>query len=82
METLIRGAVAEAAVFAAVVKRGLPGLVPVGQSLSYDLAVPLPDGLFLRIQCKNARLRGGCLLFNSCTTDHGRDRQDYVGLAA
>jgi PD-(D/E)XK endonuclease len=36
---------------------------------------------FLRVQCKTAWPRQGCILFNSRSTDHGRGPQSYVGLA-
>jgi hypothetical protein len=35
----------------------------------------------LRVQCKTAWPRGGCLVFNSRSTDHGRGPQSYQGLA-
>jgi PD-(D/E)XK nuclease superfamily protein len=37
--------------------------------------------LFLRVQCKTAREVNGCISFNSRTTDHGRGRRSYLGLA-
>jgi hypothetical protein len=33
------------------------------------------------VQCKHARLQGGCVLFNSRSTDHGGGQGDYLGLA-
>jgi hypothetical protein len=79
--TLIKGNAAEAAVLNAFVERGLDVLVPFGEGQPYDLVVHLPGNQFLRVQCKNARLDRGCVVFNSRTTDHGRGRQSYVGLA-
>jgi PD-(D/E)XK endonuclease len=35
----------------------------------------------LRVQCKTAWPKGGCLAFNSRSTDHGRGPQSYRGLA-
>ena len=35
----------------------------------------------MRVQCKTAWPKRGCMLFNSRTTDHGRGRQPYWGLA-
>lgn len=35
----------------------------------------------IRVQCKRAWQRGGCLIFNSRSTDHGRGPQSYVGRA-
>jgi hypothetical protein len=65
----------------AFVDRGLGVLIPFGQGQRYDLAVQLPDGRFLRVQCKNARYDRGCVIFNSRSTDHGMGRQSYVGFA-
>jgi hypothetical protein len=36
---------------------------------------------FMRIQCKTGWERDGCVLFNSCSTDHGSGRRDYRGRA-
>jgi len=41
----------------------------------------LSDGTLLRVQCKTAWGRDGCLVFNCRTTDHGRGRQSYLGFA-
>jgi hypothetical protein len=62
-------------------KLGLVVLLPFSQHLPYDLVVHLPDGRFVRVQCKTGRERGGCVLFNSASTDHGRGRIDYRGRA-
>ena len=56
-------------------------LVPFGGGHAYDLVVHAIGGTFLRVQCKTAWPDRGCLRFNSRTTDHGRGRQSYVGLA-
>jgi hypothetical protein len=45
------------------------------------LFIYLPDGESLRVQCKNARWDRGCVVFNGRTTDHGRGRLAYRGLA-
>lgn len=79
--TLAKGNAAEAAVLEAFVRRGFNVLVPFGEGQPYDLVVHLPDGEFLRVQCKNARRNRGCVVFNNRTTDHGRGPQPYVGLA-
>jgi hypothetical protein len=72
---------AEAALLNAFVERGLCVLVPFGEGQPYDLVVHLPTNDFLRVQCKTARAIEGCLEFNSRTTDHGRGRLLYLGLA-
>lgn len=65
----------------AFIRRQLRVLIPFGEGHPYDLVVQLPSDVFLRIQCKTARRRNGCLIFNSRTTDHGRGRLPYDGLA-
>jgi hypothetical protein len=61
--------------------RGFDVLTPFGGGQPYDLVVDV-DGRFLRIQCKTAWLVGrGCLAFHCRSTDHGRGRISYAGLA-
>jgi PD-(D/E)XK endonuclease len=81
MVSLAKGNAAEAAVLNALVQRGFNVLVPFGEGQPYDLGVHVPGGEFLRVQCKNARWDRGCVVFNSRTTDHGRGRRSYLGLA-
>jgi hypothetical protein len=81
MQTLTKGNAAEAAVLNAFVQRGFDVLVPFGEGQPYDLVVHLPGDKFLRVQCKNARWDRGCVVFNGRTTDHGRGRLSYRGLA-
>lgn len=68
-------------VLAALVRRKFNVLVPFGEGQPYDLVVHLDGLTFLRIQCKTAWPLGGCLVFNSRTTDHGRGPQSYLGHA-
>jgi hypothetical protein len=68
-------------VLAALVKRDFHVLLPFGDGHPFDLAVHLGDSTFLRVQCKTAWRRGGCLIFKCRTNDHGRGRQSYAGLA-
>jgi hypothetical protein len=81
MHPATKGNGAEAAVLEAFVHRGFGVLLPFGGGHPYDLVVELPSGEFLRVQCKTAWRRKGCLLFNARTTDHGRGRLLYLGLA-
>jgi hypothetical protein len=81
MRTTAKGNAAEAAVLSAFVQRDLPVLVPFGEGQPFDLVVQVGASVFLRVQCKTARLREGCLVFNGRTTDHGRGRLSYLGLA-
>jgi hypothetical protein len=76
-----RGDVTEGAVLGELTKLGMTVLVPFSSDLPYDLVVHLPDGSFVRVQCKTGRERGDCVLFNSASTDHGAGRQTYVGRA-
>jgi hypothetical protein len=82
MDTINRGNAAEGAVLAALVAADLPVLLPFGQGLGFDLAAAVPPrGDVIRIQVKCGRVRKGCVLFNACSTDHGRGRQPYRGRA-
>lgn len=57
-------------------------LLPFGGDHPYDLVIHLATGEFVRVQCKSARdAKNGCLHFNGRTTDHGRGRRRYDGLA-
>jgi PD-(D/E)XK endonuclease len=81
MKTATRGNAAEARILSEFVCRGFNVLTPFGGGQPYDLAVDLGDR-FLRVQCKTAWLVArGCLVFNSRSTDHGRGRVPYDGLA-
>lgn len=82
MRTVSRGNSSEAAVLYALTAAGFPTLIPFGDGLAFDLAVVLPrTDEILRIQVKSGWLRGGCVCFNTCSTDHGRGRQAYHGRA-
>ncbi len=76
-----KGNVGEAKVLCALLERGFDVLVPFGEGHAYDLVLSIRDERFVRVQCKTAWPRGGCLIFNSRTTDHGRGRRSYLGLA-
>jgi hypothetical protein len=81
MDTASIGNGTEAAVLNAFIARGYGVFLPFGEGHPYDLVVSVGPVAFLRVQCKTARRRGGCLQFNSRTTDHGRGRLKYDGLA-
>lgn len=76
-----RGDVTEAAILTAFVRLDVAVLLPWRADLPYDLVVTADHQTFLRVQCKSGRERGGCVLFNSAGTDHGRGRQHYRGRA-
>src|SRR6478609_10456935 len=80
MDTIRRGNAAEAAVLSALVSADLHVYVPFGEGSPCDLVVGRGDELF-RVQVKSGRVRGGCVEFNTCSTDHGRGRLGYVGRA-
>ena len=81
MDTQERGNAVEAEILGALIGRGFAVLIPFGGGHPYDLVMHLRANEFLRIQCKSARRAEGRLLFNSCSTDHGRGRLPYTGLA-
>lgn len=80
MRKATSGNAGEAAVMSAFLDLGLDVLVPFGSGQGFDLVVYLGGDRFLRVQCKTAWQRGGCLIFNSLKTDHGGDRT-YHGVA-
>ena len=55
--------------------------VPFGGGVPFDLVAAAADGRLFRLQVKSGRLRNGCVMFNTCSTDHGNGRQDYRGRA-
>ena len=73
--------IAEAAVRLELVEAGLRVLEPVGGQAPYDLVVHAPDARFITVQVKHGRLRDGCVVSNTCTTDHGQGRRPYTGRA-
>jgi hypothetical protein len=81
MRSVDRGHAGEALVLAALLASGCRVLLPFGDGHAFDLALVTDDTRFLRVQCKVARRKGGCLEFNSSGTDHGRGAQSYVGRA-
>jgi hypothetical protein len=81
MDTHRVGDTAESAVLHALTAAGFCALIPFGSGLPFDLAAAAPDGRIFRLQVKSGRVRNGCVIFNSCSTDHGRGRLDYRGRA-
>lgn len=65
----------------ALVQHGFGVLLPFGDGHPYDLALRAAGDTFVRVQCKMAWPHGGCALFNSHSTDHGRGPRSYIGLA-
>lgn len=81
LDTRHRGNHAEAAVLHAFLEAGLLVSVPFGGFCPYDLLVDVPHHGITRVQVKSGRVRNGCVVFNSCSTDHGSGRLDYTGRA-
>jgi hypothetical protein len=81
VDTIAHGNAAEAAVLSALTRAGLHVLVPFGGGLPFDLVAATADASVFRLQVKSGRLRNGCVMFNTCSTDHGSGRQDYRGRA-
>ena len=77
----MNGNATEAAVLSALMERDFDVLIPFGDGHPYDLVVHLVGKAFLRVQCKTAWASGGCLIFNTRSTDHGRGPQSYRGVA-
>jgi hypothetical protein len=75
-----RGNLGEAAVLHAFIRSGFPVLQPFGEGHPFDLVLHV-DGTFIRVQCKTAWARPGCLVFNAHATDHGRGQLSYEGRA-
>jgi hypothetical protein len=75
------GARTEAFILAELVKRGYRVLLPFGPNQRYDLVLDVA-GSFIRVQCKTARLRDGCVVFAAQSTRSNRRktvRRDYKG---
>jgi hypothetical protein len=81
VDTITRGNAAEAAVLHTLILGGMGVLLPFGGGQSFDLAAVMPAGDILRVQVKSGRVRNGCVIFNTASTDHGRGRLDYRGRA-
>ncbi len=77
------GDTAVAGVLASLLKKGNTAiLLPFGDSQRYDLVLE-KNGHFSRIQCKNGRVRNGCVKFSSSSTEwyKGFRRKNYKGQA-
>lgn len=72
------GDMAVAGVMAGLLKKGYAILLPFGDSQRYDLVLD-KEGTFFRVQCKNGRVRNGCIKFNTSSTEwyKGYRRKSY-----
>jgi hypothetical protein len=57
----------EARILAALLERYDTVLLPYGGNCRYDLAID-DGGRLLRVQCKTGRIRGGCIVFPTCSS--------------
>ncbi len=82
MSTITRGNAAECAVLKALVDADMPAFLPLGEGSPFDIVAVMPsDGSVVRIQVRSGRVRNNCVLFNTCSTDHGHGRRPYHGVA-
>ena len=72
--TKVKGEVSQIQVVAELVRRGFDVLLPVGDSLRYDLVVDLGHQ-FRRIQIKTARIRNGVLMFGTSSVNYEQGRR-------
>ena len=71
MNTKDIGDITEGIILAELLKSGFTVLLPFGDNNRYDLVVDL-DGVFIRIQCKTARLQNGCVSFSNTSVYKGK----------
>lgn len=69
MNTKEKGELSQLNLELKLLQRGYTILEPFGDSQRYDFVVE-KDGKFERIQCKTGRLRGGSVVFSSCSSNH------------
>ena len=62
------GEVSEAVILGHLAKLGNNVLIPFGNNQRYDLVIE-KDGKFIRGQCKTARIRLGCAIFQCSSTN-------------
>lgn len=80
MNSKTKGEITEGVVLAHMLKLGYAVLVPFGDNKRYDLVIDRGDGVFIRGQCKTARLVNGCIAFNTSSTNgFTGKRSNYVG---
>lgn len=78
MNTTDVGIRTEGKVLAALLHQGKRVLLPFGAGARYDLAYD-ESGILIRVQCKTAALRRGCLNFNTCSLGRKGEMYDYRG---
>lgn len=78
MDTSAIGNQTEGVVLAALIKAGKVVLLPFGGGHRYDIAVD-DGGRLVRVQCKTAFYKKGCVIFNSCSRYRGGGNHHYQG---
>jgi len=81
MLTAVRGNMSESAVLHAFLKRGFHVMLPFGGGCPFDLVAATESGQLIRIQVKTGWSEGGCVAFNTHSTDHGKGPGSYKGKA-
>lgn len=72
----------EGMILAIFLRAGKVVLQPFGDNQRYDLVVD-EVGKFIRIQCKTARIKNGCIMFDTCSSSfhRGGKKRGYLGEA-
>ena len=68
----------EGRVLAVLLQLGKSVLLPFGEGARYDLAYD-EDGRLVRVQCKTAVLRNGCVVFNTRSSARNGEERHYGG---
>jgi len=63
----------------AFTSNGLTAWLPWSRFGACDLLIENRFGRIARVQVKSGRVREGCVISNSRSTDHGSGRKSYVG---
>ena len=80
MDTKLIGDLVEAKFLALCIEYGIAISKPFGDNIRYDFIIDI-NGVLLRIQCKHGRVKGNCILANTCSHSPYSNipRRSYVG---
>jgi hypothetical protein len=80
MNTKAKGDVCEIKVAAALIEVGYSVSIPWGDNQRYDMLIDDGEQIY-KVQCKHARYRDGCVVFNtvSCGTGKYSKQRSYEG---
>ena len=75
MNSKAKGEITEGLFIGKLLSLGYVVLMPFGNNQRYDIVIET-NGMFSRCQCKTARYRNGCIVFNTCSTNgiYGEDK--------